>query len=275
MRYALLSGNRAVARAHTREAAFRTSRRRIHAHDRILVIANRAGASAKDEIAGYMTKFLNMLDAPGESPRVVIRDNIGARWLGRDVWTSKDPDTTTIELQREILGHSRTLERVIAHEIIHHVDAIRMTEADRALIKIGIKPESHGASFRAGAAKINAVMGDGFVTAMSDQEYVQAAETSRAYFVLIVPIPGGQLGYAWITRLTSGVTEWVNRKLLEGARIVQTRDPRWTSGVKIKKYGGVSLPRKPEDQAKLRALYDSVAERVQARQVEASHFPLA
>ena len=125
---------------------------------------------------------------------------VGSKWLGRSSWSSKRPHTTLLELQQSILGDDRTLERVIAHEMIHHRDALAISDNEMALMRVGIKPESHGASFHEGAARINAVMGPGFVTTVSDKEYVHAP-SHKKFLVLITPLSKDRLGWAWAARL--------------------------------------------------------------------------
>ncbi len=93
-----------------------------------------------------------LLAIAGEPPVVRLRDNLGSRWLGRSTWTSSRPETTLLEIQRSILGDARTLERVVAHEMIHHRDALAISKNEVALLRVGIRPESHGATFREGAA---------------------------------------------------------------------------------------------------------------------------
>jgi hypothetical protein len=210
-------------------------------------------------IDDLIDKYMQMLSIDGAKPIVVVRSRIGASWLGRDSWTSRMPHTTTLELQRSIVGDPRTLERVVAHEMVHHRDSLAMTPEQLRLVKLGIKPASHGASFRQGASIINAVMGPDFVTTMSDQGYVQAPP-ERDLFLLIVPLSeyGGRLGYAWAARLSPEALSVVAKRALEGGKLVRTRDRRWTnSRAKIKRFGGLSVPEAGSPlAAELRALYD-------------------
>ncbi len=212
-----------------------------------------------DEIAAriddYVTKYMGLLEIGGEPPLIKLRSNLGSKWLGRSTWSSKRPYTTILELQQSILGDDRTLERVIAHEMIHHRDALAISASDIALMGVGIKPESHGASFREGAARINMVMGPGFVTEVSDKEYSHAPSLKK-FFILITPLPNGRLGWTWAALLGTSAKIWVDEQLLRGSRLVQTIDDRWTRGQKIKRYGGYSIPRDPQDAALLQQLYE-------------------
>jgi hypothetical protein len=211
-----------------------------------------------DEIAArvdaYVTKYMGVLAIDGQRPIVKLRSNLGSRWLGRSTWSSKRPRTTLLEIQQSILGDERTLERVIAHEMIHHRDALALSESSIALMGVGIKPESHGASFREGAARINAVMGPGFVTEVSDKEYSHTPSTKK-FFVLITPLPDGRLGWTWAARLGAKAKTWADELVARGSRLVQTIDDRWTRGSKIVRYGGYSVPRDAQEAALLQALY--------------------
>jgi len=112
-------------------------------------------------IGALVDKYMSLLGVVGERPILKVRSALGVSWLGRTKWSSHEPHTTTIELQRSIVGDARTLERVLAHEMVHHRDMISMTEGDIAVSRF-VKPESHGAAFMQGAEIINAVMGPGF-----------------------------------------------------------------------------------------------------------------
>jgi hypothetical protein len=213
-----------------------------------------------DEIAsridGHVTKYMGLLEINGAPPILKLRSNLGSKWLGRSTWSSRRPHTTLLELQQSILGDDRTLERVIAHEMIHHRDALAISENDVVLMRVGIKPESHGASFREGAARINEVMGPGFVTEVSDKEYSHAPSLKK-FVVLITPLPDGRLGWTWAARLGAKAKDWVDELVGRGSRLVYTTDDRWTRGRKIVRYGGYSVPRDSADAALLQELYQT------------------
>jgi hypothetical protein len=207
------------------------------------------------QINGYVTKYTGILGITGDLPVVKIRDNLGSKWLGRVTWVPSRPHTTVLELQRAILGDEPTLERVIAHEMIHHRDALAISDNEVVLLRFGINPESHGASFREGASRINAVMGPDFVTERSDKEYKKSA-SRKEFVVLITPIHKGKLGWSWAARLGPKATDWVAERVAGGSRLVSTSDERWARGAKIVRYGGYSMPRDPEEAAMLKELFD-------------------
>jgi len=207
-------------------------------------------------IDDLVTKYMGILEIHGARPTIKLRSNLGSKWLGRTSWTSRQPDTTTVELQTSILADDRTLERVVAHEMVHHRDSISISPTEMALLKVGIRPDSHGANFREGAARINAIMGPGFVTKESDKEYKHSAP-AKDFLVLITPLPRGKLGWQWAARLGPKAKVSVDEHVAKGSRLARSTDVRWTRGAKIERYGGYSMPRDDEEAAELVRLFES------------------
>jgi hypothetical protein len=200
-----------------------------------------------------------MLGSEGaDEPDVVLRDNVGSRWLAH--WSVKvranSSDRPVIEIQRSVLSDARTLERVVAHEVVHHVDYLNMDPREMELLKIGIRPPGHGESFRRLAAIVNERMGEDFVTEKSDREYV-VAPSGRRILLLIAPTSRGRLGWQWATRLGPKASEWVKRKTAEDARLVEDYDDRWTRGPRIEAWKGWAIPPDEETANRLRELYES------------------
>ena len=109
---------------------------------------------AARRIDDHVTKYMDVLQIDGERPVIKVRDNSKA-WAGRADRHPERP-TTLIELQKKWLSqgakHDKFTERVVAHEMVHHRNYLAGTE-----------DEKHGPAFREGAARVNAVMGPGFV----------------------------------------------------------------------------------------------------------------
>lgn len=185
-------------------------------------------------------------------PKIAIRDNLSSKWLGRLTW--RNGKENVMEVQARALVDERTLERIVAHEMAHHVEFLELTEQDIARIKVGIRPLSHGERWKELAAQINAVAGAGFVTKNSDHDFVLTTET-KPYLVLINPIGSNTLGYAIGVRLSPRMQTFTDRRLAEGAKLIRTTDVTWTDGPKIG--GGWAVPRKPEEQVRLQKLYDT------------------
>ena len=140
-----------------------------------------------DEVIQIATRCMEILGHTGQPPEFVIVNNLGSEWLGRCTWRSSRLDTTLIELQHRALANQTTLERVLAHEMVHHWEFSQLTESQLAGLKIGIRPASHGRLFFEGAAKINSFMGDNFVTEKSDTTYELPANTQK-FYLLIMPM---------------------------------------------------------------------------------------
>jgi len=120
-------------------------------------------AEIAGRVDGHVTKYKKLLKIEGERPSIKFRDTPRADWLGLTDWRVAKPHASTMELQKKILKDDRLLERVVAHEMIHHRDFLGFTKDEIARVKAGIKPDGHGPSFREGAGRINAVMGSDFV----------------------------------------------------------------------------------------------------------------
>jgi len=228
-----------------------------HSFDDSFSRAMTEAAGTSQLLEGLVDKYAAMLGV-SVKPDVELRDNLGSRWLGQTSWRASRPHTSVIALQRSIVPDPRTLERVVAHEMIHHRDFMRMPPSELALVKLGIKPAGHGASFRQGAQLINSIMGPGFVTETSDQEYAVAA-SGKEYVVLVTLLitgAGHRLGWSWASRLGPSARAWSEKKVGEGSRLVTTKDPQWLRGPKIEKYGGYAIPKTVEQAEALRKLYE-------------------
>lgn len=207
--------------------------------------------STPTDVIEYVAKYMQILGV-NTPPEIKIANNIGSPWLGTCRWVTSRPETTTITLQKQILSHSTTMERVVAHEMVHHWELLSLTPAQVSLLRIGINPTSHGAKFQEGASKINAIIGPDFVTPKSDSSYELSANT-KEFYLLICPVYGRdkQLGWAWCVRPSQKIKDRITQKCTqEGAKVIMTSDERWTVGEKIKAYGGFSVPR-PNSELKL------------------------
>lgn len=207
-----------------------------------------------EKLDALIEKYMRILNIKGAKPAVRLRDNLGSRWLGRDIWRGSEPTTTVMELQRSLLADDRELERVIAHEMVHHRDFLALSGSEIAMLRLGIRTPGHGDSFLRGAAIINAEMGNDFVTVKSDYAPIS---TGKKFYMLIAPIPGDRLGYAWGQRPSQRGMMWIQNKVAAGAKLIETTDISWTNGVRIGDKGLLSVPTKPDRAAALRDLYDN------------------
>jgi hypothetical protein len=192
-----------------------------------------------------------------ELPVIKVRNNLGAKWLGRLSWTPGKP--TVMELQKDIFEDEETLERVVAHEMCHHVEMLEYEDDEevKAKLRLGIQPPEHGPRWKELANKVNAVAGANFVTKTSDQSYVMPKKT-KPFVLLVAPTSGPNLGYAVGVRLSPKMKRYVERYQQNyDGKLIQTTDPRWADGPRIG--NGFAMPRDPEGKSKLRDLYDAAA----------------
>lgn len=226
----------------------------MHLHERIvdryLAAKDEASLARVKQIAAKYARMLGVT----ELPKFVIRNNLGARWLGQLTW--KRGQQNVMEIQQSVLSDENTLERIVAHEMAHHVEMMELENDQEALAKmrLGIKPQEHGDRWKELAKQINSHMGSDFVTKTSDQSYVQESET-KPYVLLIEEVSRGSFGYAIGVRLSPKMQKYVERHQQSyNAKLVTTTDPQWTSGPRIG--DGWAMPRTPEGKAALQALYD-------------------
>ena len=121
-------------------------------------------ALAQPQLRHFIYTYAYMLGVEGEV-YTKLRDTPHAAWLGRATCHPRVRDRTLIEVQHRLLADPRTLERVVAHEMVHHWQA--------AQDPTGTDPD-HGPKFLEGAAIINRKKGRGFVT-----EYVKVPKKSK------------------------------------------------------------------------------------------------
>jgi len=230
------------------------------------VEANVSLMHVEASVRKFLDKFFKEYNLP--MPRIKIVDRMSAAWLGRDIYRpSIDKNNTTMEIQKSITNDEKTLDRVIAHELIHHWDFVTRyghPETGQAawdkhleLKKFRLQPDSHGKDFKEWAEKINSVMGKDYVTKESDTSYV--VEVTKDYFMLVMPTRKGadSYGWSWTLRPSPEQKAVIQTKLEEGGKLFTSRDKRWMTGVKIKQYGGMSIPMKEDSKKALKELYDS------------------
>lgn len=220
-------------------------------------LANLEAAAVPDEALSLVGKYVEILGVP-TMPRVVVRDNVGSRWLGRTLWHARRPGSTTIELQKSILGHPQTMERVIAHEVIHHAEFVELTPGQVELYQNRLfKPPKHGPRFHELARRVNNAVGDDeFVTEISDQSYV--VESSRKFFVMVAEVYPGRFGYAYAVKLSPKMLEKLrlykaNNRIV---RVAETKERKWSRGPRFGD-GRYAVPSEPGEQDELRVLYEA------------------
>ncbi|MCJ7796310.1 MAG: SprT-like domain-containing protein, partial [Thermoleophilia bacterium] len=168
-------------------------------------------------------------------PQIKIRDNQTSRWLGRYKYAVGRHDRTNLmEIQRRVMFDARSLERIVAHEMVHHADFLTSKGEVRRL--------DHGPRWQFFADKVNRVMGEDFVTVVSDSTIIQSPVTKQPYIVMITRIGGGVLGVQNARHMTLAVRDLLKRSWHPSTRFVWTTDSRWATPKTI---GGrkVTIPR--------------------------------
>lgn len=218
-------------------------------------------------IKHLLTKFFSEIQLP--MPIVKIVNNAVPKWLGRCVYThNANENRSVIEIQKSIVNDEKTLDRVLCHELIHAVDFYKQyghpeqgqENWDKHVThkRLGFTSDGHGQVFQEWAAKINAVMGKDYVTKESDASYV--VEVTKEFFILVMPTSKNseQYCYAWALKPSADQKAVIQQKMREeNARLFMSKDERWTHGVKVKKYSGLSVPKDEPSKKKLKDLYHS------------------
>jgi hypothetical protein len=216
----------------------------------------------QQEVERLSTKYREMLCVSCPTPEFQVVDHLGSKWHGIAKWSATRPNHTLIQFQKRIVDDPRTFERIFAHEFIHHVNYQNITAKDIAYLRAGIKVDGHGEEFLKLAAVVNQHMGKDFVTPTSDFTYAvsESGKTIVLYIGKLGLRSNPRFGWAWAQRLTPRMQSWLEGRLkYNDFRLVLVKDDRWTAGPRIGT-GKISIPKAPEDIAKLRELYSSPEE---------------
>jgi uncharacterized DUF497 family protein len=166
-----------------------------------------------------LTELFADLEPGLDQPVVKIVNQPGKSWLGQCVWKYGQQQngepyadlTTTIELQKAIMGDEQTVRRVLAHELCHHEDNLvnnwpLLEEKGFMLFRMMMRNDGtkgHGPTWKAIAARFNAKYGPDFVTPKSDETYVRDdAAVTKPFFVLMYRYVNGDLHWKHATRLS-------------------------------------------------------------------------
>jgi hypothetical protein len=218
-------------------------------------------------VQSIVTEMMPLLTSGLERPKIVVQNNTNSRWLGRCAWHPDDPATTTIQLQKSLLGDEQSLHRVIAHELCHHEWFLLFwANASRQQRNILEKIEGgHGRRWKDIANRFNQKYGADFVTEKSDESYV-ISDTDKEFYVLLWRNSPQSVYWAYAVnpstkprerkyrqpRMTQ--KEFIDQKLTNpNYRLIKSRD-RTLLGAVIGKGWGV--PRTQEMRDKLNRLFD-------------------
>ncbi len=195
-------------------------------------------------IQELLAKFFGEYGLP--VPKLKFANKANAKSLAHCKWHA-GATNTELEIQKSVLGDDATLRRVLTHELIHHWQFLRTDQTQELkLAALKLNSDGHGEDFVAYAAKINAVMGPGYVSKSSDGSY----DTSKvpAFYILIQPHTDGRYGYSVALRPSAKQKiEIQDRIATKQARLFRITDGAlWTGATPIKRLGGYTLTRDPE-----------------------------
>jgi 2'-5' RNA ligase len=121
-----------------------------------------------------MNEFLKEFWPDLPIPKLIVVNHTRPNLLGSCKWSSDDPDTSFIEIQKSATGDEKTLKRVISHELCHHAEYMlhhRTLPLDK-LKSVESIYGHHGKWWQDEARKVNARYGANFVTKTSDAAMV-------------------------------------------------------------------------------------------------------
>lgn len=155
---------------------------------------------SKAKLDRYARKYLNILGMKGPLPVIRIVDQKVWSWLARTLVIPGNP-RSIIEIQKAATIHDETLERIVAHEVIHHFTHTRMHVLAQLLSSlVADQTDNHGKEFLKYARIINKAVGRrGFVTGKYNNSYTIAPKGDKIW-LLIVRRFDMQVGFCWTDR---------------------------------------------------------------------------
>ena len=198
-------------------------------------------------------------------PALRIVNHTVPKTLGTCKFNINYRGNTEISLEKAILDDDKTLRRVIAHELIHHWEFLTQ-DADQmfARRRMGLGfIDNHGSVFKKKAAEVNAVLGDDFVTVMSDTGY-NVTPSTREFYVLIQPKSSfgtsqeyGEYSWASAIRPSEKQKRAIElRKKMFNAKLFKTSNQKLQT-ISIGLGSGSALTKDKEIQDVLKDMYNS------------------
>lgn len=197
--------------------------------------------ASEADIPAVIAKFMPHLTPGLPHPTVRVVNSLGTPWLARDLWVPGEGNTV-IEIQKAVVNDRTTLERIIAHELVHH--DIFLTEwlplsGSKNINQLMNIEGGHGAKFKTRADKLNAIFGPDFVTETSDAAMVEE-EAGTPYYVLLKMNAPGQISWAYCVRPSARQRAYIEERIVTGTvpgqfKLVKTRDRVWAQGVAVGK----------------------------------------
>ena len=172
-------------------------------------------APASPEILGFVHEFMSFLDPEGKMgiPKIEIVNRSSVTWLGVCNWQAMggpsgliESINSLIQIQKGTMVNPRTLRRVVAHEVVHHVVAWELLvgkpvgDANAVWKNEG----DHGKYFFEVAERVNAKEGAGFITKTSDESDVYER---KKVFLFVMVQASGKINWCWSPSVPAGVVD--------------------------------------------------------------------
>ena len=217
------------------------------------------------EIPAYIHEIMSHFPVDLPEPNVQVVNRSGVRWLGRTTWVPGEPNTT-IFIQKAVTGDAESLKRVLAHELVHHLEYLTKwlpLARSRNLNQLMSIEGAHGRFFQTWATRLNSVYGADFVSETSDANIVE--EEARAFYVLLKKKLDGMITVAYAVIPSQRQKDYINSVLTTGTvpgaqtlpgeyKLIRSRDRLLSLVVPIGK--GFSRFQDPEVNTKLQDLWD-------------------
>lgn len=217
----------------------------------------------RSELQAQGAKLLAEFFPNDKLPPPVFRivDQLSSRWLGRCTFDPKKPITTLIEVQKRVLGDPKSLERILAHELVHHADfmlhSAPLVHDARAYRQQRNSNKDHAGWFAEQMQRINGLRGKNFITPTSDEDMV--VNNEKPFYVLIREGQRkDQLGWIWFQRPSAEDKIQIEAILnLYKGKLFQTTDRSFLTKKKMPISTGSFYVPTDKMAEKLRELYDT------------------
>lgn len=194
-------------------------------------------------------------------PRVEIEDHLTSKNLGVTQATvdrsSGDLLDIKIVIQKRVLAHKQTLDRVMAHEICHvweYWKTLVWKEHNKSLMG-----HSKASLWYKGMTILNQKFGKDFITEKADSSYREG--TTRPYYVIVRNIgttESPNYAWCWFSRITPNLREWMDGYLhLTKCAFLVLTDPAFLTPNGKPPY--MAIPKDPARKAKLEEWYKNYA----------------
>lgn len=213
----------------------------VHVKYQLSILAGTEGLeTAVDSAKRMLAKFFHnqkIGNNPLPFPVIKIVDDRGPHWLGKCRYAPNElPGNCTILIQKKILGDSETLDRVMAHELIHHLEYM-LTSQTQNVRTMRWTTRGHGQFFHEWERRINSQVGKDWINESSDSSYVLTDE-SRPALIVIRKMYNDRLVWSWMVRPSAGQKEELKRLEHEaGAKVFRSTNSVLMTGPKFAKWG--------------------------------------